>query len=190
MTKHLLSLVLFLLCTLSCIAQNIQQLEGEINVGLTYPLGNYHNGEKLVGPEFGLELRYNIPQTPWDCGVLLNVTTSVYEYVKAPKTDWSYEQSNRSASIIVVGDYNFRQGTKFNPYIGAGVGISTFEAINEVVYRESGTAFVFRPRIGVELFRHLRIGVFSTINRTGYHNMGVSIGAVIGGCPKKTSAMY
>lgn len=186
MTKHTLPLLLFLLCSLTCFAQDVQRFEGEANVGLTLPLGDYHNGKKLAGPDFGLELRYNIPHTSWDCGVLLNVSTALYKYEDTPKSDRYWEQSNRSINIALVGDYNFKQGSKFNPYIGAGLGISFYDAINEVLYKSSGTTFVFRPRIGIELFRHLRVGIFSTINRAGYNNMGFSIGAVIGGRPKKS----
>jgi opacity protein-like surface antigen len=185
MTKHIYFVVLYILCALSCIAQNIQKFEGEATIGFTVPLGNYHNGEKMVGPDFGLELRHNIPHTPWDCGVLLNATTAVYKYDEVPKTEWYREQSNRSVSVILMGDYNFKQGSKFNPYIGVGLGISSYEAINEVMYKSSGTSFIFRPRVGIELFRHLRVGMFSSISRAGYHNMGISIGVVIGGCPKK-----
>ncbi len=187
MTRYILPLILFYVCSLTCLAQDIQKYEGEANVGLTFPLSDYHHGKKLFGPEFGLEVRYNVPHTKWDCGLLLNASTSVYKYEETPKTDWYWEQSNRSINILLVGDYNFNQGAKFNPYIGAGIGISLYEAINEVLYEDSGTTFVFRPRIGIELFRHLRIGLFSTINKNGFHNMGLSIGAVIGGRPNKSA---
>lgn len=188
MTKYILPLILFYVCSLTCLAQDIQKFEGEANVGLTFPLSDYHHGRKLLGPEFGLEVRYNIPHTKWDYGLLLNVSTAVYKYEETPKTDWYWEQSNRSVNILLVGDYNFNQGAKFNPYIGAGIGISFYEAINEVLYKSSGTTFVFRPRIGIELFRHLRIGMLLTINRTGYNNIGLSLGAVIGGRPKKSNS--
>lgn len=88
MAKYISLTILLLLCNLTCFAQKIQKLEGEASLGITIPLGNYHNGEKLVGPEFGLELRYNIPQTAWDCGLALNVSTAVYKYYESPKTDW------------------------------------------------------------------------------------------------------
>lgn len=188
MVKSISLTILFLICNLTCFAQEIQKLEGEASLGFTIPLGNYHNGEKLVGPEFGLELRYNIPQTAWDCGLALNVSTAVYKYDESPKTDWYWEQSNRSINIMAVGDYNFKQSSKFNPYFGMGIGLSLYDAVNEVLYKSSGVSFVFRPRIGIELFRHLRVGVFSTITREGYNNLGVSVGGVIGGRPKKKHA--
>lgn len=190
MSKSLSLIILLLVCNLTCNAQQVQRWEGEASLGLTLPLGNYHNGEKLAGPDFGLEMRYNIPQTSWDYGISLNVSTAVYKYDDSPKSDWYWEQSNRSINIMAVGDYNFRQGSKFNPYLGIGIGLSLYDAVNEVLYKDSGVSFVLRPRIGVEMFRHLRVGVFSTITKAGYCNLGVSIGAVIGGKPKKEVNAY
>ena len=54
MVKSIYLIILLLLCNLSFFAQKIQKLEGEASLGLTVPLCNYHNGEKLVGPELGL----------------------------------------------------------------------------------------------------------------------------------------
>lgn len=138
----------------------------------------------MFGPEFGLELRYNFPYTPWDIGVALNVSTTVYKY-NDPSSDWYWEQSNRSINVFCVGNYNFRQGAKVNPYIGIGLGLSSYDTVNEVLYNRSGITFAVRPRIGIELFRHLRIGVFANILRGGYNNFGISIGGVIGGRPKR-----
>jgi len=184
MTKFIYTVVLSICITCLCQAQEIQLFEGEANLGITAPLGSYHNGELRAGPEFGLEFRYNFPYKPWDVGIALNVSTSVYKY-DDPNSDWYWEQSNRSINLMAVGDYNFKQGSKFNPYVGVGVGISSYEPIHEVLYENSGTSFAFRPRVGIELFRHLRVAIFATIIRTGYNNFGVSIGGVIGGRPKK-----
>lgn len=188
MKKNLFCVFLLLCCILTCFSQNVQNLEGEASMGLTVPFNNFHKGEKSVGPDLGLELRYNLPQTPWDCGLNLNITTAVYKYYDAPKSDWYWEQSNRSVSLMIVGDYNFKQGLKINPFFGVGLGLSLYDSINEVVYESSGSSVLLRPRFGIELFRHLRIGIFSTITRVGYSNCGISIGGVIGGLPKKNSS--
>lgn len=182
--KKIFNILLLLLILLSftphCGAQDVRKIEGEANLGITTPISNFHNGEKQAGPELGLELRYNFPSSPWDCGVLLNVTTSVYK-LKDPYRDLNIEQSNRSANFIIVGDYNFKQGSNFNPYIGCGVGYSLCDVVYEVAYEYSGTKFVLRPRAGIELCRHFIVGAFADINRKGYSNMGISFGAVIGG---------
>lgn len=185
MEKIIIFVFTFLLCPLFCSAQEVQNFEGEAYFGFTHPLSGFHNGDKLFGPELGLELRYNIPHTNWDCGVLLDASTAVYEFEEvAFKSDCVMEQSNRSVNFVLVGDYNFRQGAKVNPYVGAGIGLSSYEAIEDVVYKRSGNSFVFRPRAGVELFRHLRVGLDLNLNRKGFHNLGITIGGVIGGRPK------
>lgn len=168
-------------------AQDIQKFEGELNIGVTYPLTNFYGGKFLAGPEFGVEFRYNVPETKFDLGISLNATTAVYKFndYQGADDDWYWEQSNRSVNIIAVGDYNFMQGEKINPYAGVGVGLSINEAINEVIYDDSGASFVFRPRVGLELFHHLRISFFGTFNKRGYCNAGFVIGGVIGGRPKK-----
>ena len=94
-------------------------------------------------------------------------------------------QSNRSFNYMVVGDYNFQQGSKFNPYAGIGIGLSIYDNVNEVVFESSGKAFVIRPRVGIELFHHLRLSAFSTITHSGHSNFGLFISGVIGGRPKK-----
>lgn len=165
-------------------AQLVQPIEGEASVGFTLPMTGFHHGEKAGGVEAGLELRYNVPGTPWDCGVLFDVTTAVYKFDFFPMTDWWSEQSNRSTCFMLVGDYNFRQGEIINPYVGAGLGISFYDAVSDVEFPVSGTTAVFRPRAGIELLRHIRVGVFANITRAGHSNFGFSIGGVIGGRPR------
>lgn len=172
--------LIFFLFSITFYAQDIKRYEGEAYLGLTSPLGNYHQGKAIVGPELGLEIRCNLPYSKWDYGILANVSTSVYELDGDTLSEWYWEQSNRSINIMSVCDYNFRQESKFNPYIGLGVGISLYDTINEVVYDESGVAAVFRPRIGIELFRHLRIGAYANIIKHGFNNIGVKISGVIG----------
>ncbi|MDE7466171.1 MAG: acyloxyacyl hydrolase [Muribaculaceae bacterium] len=179
MVKYLSFIMLFLLCNITALAEEVQKFEGEVSVGFTVPLADYYDGDKILGPDFGLELRYNIPRTRWDCGLALDVSTAVYQY------DAGCDQSNRSINLMAVGDYNLKQGSKFNPYAGMGMGVSFYDAVNVVTYKDSGTAFVFRPRVGIEMFRHLRIEAFFTVTKTGYSNFGLSIGGVIGGRPKK-----
>lgn len=164
----------------------VQKFEGEASLGFTCPVGGFHGGGKHIGPEFGLELRYNVPQTKWDVGAALNVTTAVHRF-HPDYSEWISDQSNRTISFLAVGDYNFRQGRKVNPYVGAGIGVGSCEPINDVEYDAGAkAAFVFRPRVGVELFRHLRVGVHATVvTRSGYSNIGFTIGGVIGGRPKK-----
>lgn len=167
-----------------CLSQNVQKFEGEASLGLTSPIGNYHYGEKRIGPDLGIEFRYNIPYTKWDCGVQVNATTSVFRFYDL-SSDWYWDQSNRILNYLAIGDYNFKQGKTLNPFVGIGFGIGFFESINEVKYDNSGTSVVFKPRIGIEFFHHVRLTLFSSLGVRGFSNWGVAIGGVIGGRPKK-----
>jgi len=79
---------------------------------------------------------------------------------------------------------NFLQGSRYNPYVGTGIGISFYEARKAPKYPGSGTGVMWRTRAGIELWRHVRVGVFLNIGRAGWNTFGVSIGGVIGGRPK------
>ena len=185
------TLIVVMLCCFSVNAQvrDVQRFEGGVHIGLTVPVGSYNDGKTVIGAGTGLELRYNIPSSSWDCGVLINATTAVRRFSWVDTwTNILYndiEQSNRSVNFALVGDYNFGQGKKVNPYAGLGVGITDYAALNDVLYDVSGSGFVVLPRVGVELFHHVRIGLTSMFHRKGFNNCEFSIGVVIGGRPKK-----
>ncbi len=44
-----------------------------------------------------------------------------------------------------------------------------------------GAAFVVSPRIGIELFSHLRLTFDARFARNGYNTVGLTVGGVIGG---------
>lgn len=168
-------------------SKRVQNFEGEIRFGLTTPLGNYHNDNKKIGGGLGLELRYNLPEQPWDIGFHLGLTTAVRSFVETDDDGsvWeSGDQSNRSLNMMLVGDYNFRQGKRVNPFVGIGLGFSSLDCL-EWTYPTEGSYAVIAPRIGVELLHHVRFTLTSHINRNGYNNLELSLGVVIGGRPKK-----
>ena len=43
-----------------------------------------------------------------------------------------------------------------------------------------GAAFVVSPRIGIELFSHLRLTFDARFVRNGYNTVGLTVGGVIG----------
>lgn len=164
----------------------VQRWEGEARIGFTSPLGNYHDAQAVVGAGLGLELRYNRPHSAWDYGVLLNVTTAVWDFAKHYNDrEGDFTQSNRSANYILAGDYNFRQGTRCNPFVGLGAGWSSCEIVTGSYYGKEGATGIFMPRAGIEIFRHLRFCLSMHLNSHGYNNCELSIGAVWGGRPRK-----
>lgn len=170
--------------SLVCGAQtvSVQPFEVEARVGLAVPMGGYHGGKTEVGGALGVELRYNFDNTPFDAGMLLDLSCAMRSY---ERNGHNPEQNNRTLAWAIVGDYNLRQGIKVNPFAGLGIGAGFNDVVGVAAYPTSGVAPVFIPRIGIELIRHIRVTVSANITRRGYNNLSITIGGVIGGRPKK-----
>lgn len=154
----------------------VKPFEFEISIGGTYAIDKYV-GEKLIGPAFALEGRYNFPQNPMDLGL------EIYGGSTARKYEDS-NLSNRILSISLYSDYNFRRGKKFSPFFGIGVGMASCKVV-QGYYGNDALKAIFTPRLGLEILNHLRITAYSKLGYKGYNNFGVSVGYVFGGGRKK-----
>lgn len=181
-----MSLVALLLCQANYAkAQTIvQKFEGEARVGFTAPLGGFHDLNHQVSAALGLEGRYNFKGTPWDCGILLELSTARWG-CNHPNCESDHWQSNRTLAFAAVTDYNFRQGKKVNPFVGTGLGIASLDVVGDKYYPSSGKSLFIAPRVGVEFLHHIRLTSQFNISKHGAHNFEVSLGFVIGGRPKK-----
>lgn len=164
-------------------AQNndVKRFEFELRAGLTTPVGAYHGGSAQTGSALGMEGRYNFKDSPWDCGLMLELTTARRGF----SNDADIWQSNRTLAFAATGAYNFHQGRNVNPFAGIAIGIAGNDVVGDDVYPSNGTSLFFSPRIGVELFRHFRLTISSNISRKGYNNLQLSLGVVIGGGKKR-----
>lgn len=88
-------------------------------------------------------------------------------------------------ALALTGDYNFRQGTKINPFVGAAWGVAFNDVVGDKYFPSEGTSMLFAPRVGVELLYHIRLMAQFNISRKGYNNFSLTIGFVLGGRPKK-----
>lgn len=162
-------------------SQKVQKFEGEFRAGFTAPLGGFHSANSLMGATVGWELRYNFTESAWDCGLMVDASTARWEF--EPQSGMA--QINRTPALAVTGGYNFRQGKKVNPFVGMAVGVAFCDVTDFEYESWPGTAFYIAPRVGVEFFHHLRLTSQFNISKKGYHNVGVTLGLVIGGRPKK-----
>lgn len=179
-----------MLCTMLAYATEprlVQQFEFGVNAGLTVPLGGYHGGDLSGSVTLGLELRYNVEDMPWDCGLILQTDGATRHYKMEDGSKGYTSQTNATWAYGVTGAYNFRQGHRVNPFIGAAVCIGSYDQEGDGARKNvtPGETFVFMPRAGVELFHHLRLTAHCMIVRHGFHTAGLAIGVVIGGRPKK-----
>lgn len=174
---------------------DVQRFEGSLKLGFGTPLNgisrpallgwgvgddgetqyfpvNYQRSPRFGFTELGLELRYNLPSSAFDVGAALTIQGRRFsEKIEA----FEYKSTTYGTVFIgVLGDYNFSQGRKVNPYVGLQLGMG----LND-------TYFMAAPRIGVELWHHLRVESIFYLGAKEVNMFSISIGATIGGKPKK-----
>lgn len=179
------AMAVFALSPLRAQTNSVRPIEFEMHVGATTPIGGMHDTDKKVGPALGVEMRYNFKNSPFDVGFAIDLTTARYGW---KPDEYDRSQSNRTAFLGFTGDYNFRQGGKVNPFVGMGLGIGIHDALVDVIEEtnDQTTSFpTISPRVGVELWRHLRLTLVANITCKYYNNVGINVGYVIGGGQKK-----
>ena len=178
--KNILLVLVFIFSICSAFGQSI---EWEIlNMGYCFGLTKDNNGntwnsinKKISGSlTIGSEMRINLLENRLSLGV------------QASLTGWNrYDPSGYpvehqfALAYLAVCDYNFlKVHPKIMPFAGIGAGISQVSADESYIgYR---THFAFSPRIGVELFKHIRLATEYRYlgNRNNYFN--IRLGFVIG----------
>nr|MDE6642890.1 hypothetical protein [Muribaculaceae bacterium] len=163
--------------------KDVQQFEGAIRFGGNYPLGSYRSMTSALGANIGLDLRFNYDDLPLDFGVAIDVVATSYNFHK-PDYNFQYD-TYTTLGITYCSNYNFRQGYKVNPYVGAGLGY----AYNYYNYHSNNiekNSFIFVPKVGVELFYHLRFEGSLILCRKYFNCVSLTAGVVIGGRPRKS----
>ena len=164
---------------------DVRPIEVEFSIGMTYPIGSYHEGKGLLGPMGGIEVRYNFPQSGWDAGLLADVTISARDFAHLPGSaaeEWKNHKKNTTINVGFTGHYNFRQGANINPFVGGGLALS----INEVPTGNHQTTsphytIGIIPQAGIELWGYARLTANAHISRKGFSTAGLTLGIVIGG---------
>ena len=148
-------------------------------------IGGYHTGQSQISMSLGLEGRYNFKGSPWDCGLMFDLSTARRGYEHLYNDGYDRWQNNRTLAFALTGDYNFRQGTKVNPFIGTGIGVAFNDVVGDKYFPSKGTSMFFSPRVGVEFFYHFRVSAQCNLSRKGYNNLSISLSLIVGGHPKK-----
>lgn len=166
----------------------VKNWEWELKFGGTLPLSGGEYSKAQLGPALGAEVRYNLEDSPLSLGAKIDVTVarkdiSEPSLVNMPKQpEETLEMGYRTFNFSVLGDYNFRQGRNVYPFVGVGLGIGMQHECEDAVYDNDGhAALAFTPRVGVELFRHVRIACTATITKKDYSNIAFTLGYVFGG---------
>lgn len=97
-----------------------------------------------VSAALGIEGRYNFKGTPWDCGLMLDLSTARRGYEHLYNDGYDRWQSNRTLALAATGEYNLRQGTIINPFAGAALGVAFNDVVGDKYFPSKGTSMLLR----------------------------------------------
>lgn len=196
MKKLIFAFALLVLCSLPGNAQTghpeaadreVGRLEGEIGGGFSFGADKLNFDKNKLGATFYAEGRYNMRRVPLDVGVQAGGTIFHRESVNAGQLKF------RTWNVMAVTDYNFRRYKNISLFAGVGLGYASLDHSAPITFDDSqsnwggfstGTrtgSFCFMPRIGVELFHHLRVTLDYKLQEKANRHFGLSLGVVFGG---------
>lgn len=168
-------------------ARAVGRFEGEIGGGLSFGADRLNFDRSNPGAAFYAEVRYNVQLLPLDVGVQVGGTIFHRE------SDHAGQLKFRSWNVMAVADYNFRRRRNVSFFAGAGVGYAFLDNSAPVVFDDTQSnwggfstgsrsgSLCFMPRIGVELFHHLRVTFDYKLQERANRHFGLSLGVVFGG---------
>lgn len=186
--KKYVVLIVLTMVSFGLNAQNYNDVKRvEFEIG-----GGFITGTKIDGgiPQIGMQLfaetRLNVTGTPFDVGLQAS-----FGYFNRKENMFGYETDVRNrGTLVTFVDYNFRKWKRTALFGGLGIGMSAvnyeYSWIDEETDRRNhdtafDRSFVVNPRIGVELWNHLRITAEYKLMKREYSYFGLNIGGVFGG---------
>lgn len=173
--------------------RKVRAIEVEIGGGIVTPTDKLKFDENKLGWNAQVELRYNFKHLPLDLGLHVDgallgregdIQNSSLESIEDIKT-----VHFASMTGLAVVDFNLRRAKNFSIFVGCGVGygmlINDIEKISEIGDIDKLGCFCVMPRVGVELFHHLRATLYYKNLKTEQSHFGVNLGIVFGGGKKK-----
>lgn len=192
--KRFVTFLCALLCTMISFAQerDIRAIEVEIGAGMTFGASKLEKAgftKTKIGETGFVELRYNFKQAPVDLG--LHIGGAIFgRTVKNTGDKLNFSSGN----FMVTSDYNFRfWNPNYTVFAGVGVGLAKFGNSAQTEYRGDGvyvdngsnSSVCFMPRVGVELWQHLRLTLSYVIEERANSHFNLTVGVAIGGGGKK-----
>lgn len=162
----------------------VRPIEFEMHAGVATALDRMPCGNSSSGPALGIELRYNIKNSPLDIGLAIDFTHVFYEFKREAE---ALEQDNMTTLLGFTADYNFHQGGNVNPFAGIGLGLGIHDALIDVLddTNDCNNTAMITPRAGVELWRHLRFTLAANLSCRYFNNVSLTVGCVLGRGKKK-----
>lgn len=179
--KALLVAALLLCVSVGAMAQGREVKTFEFEPFLGATAGLHSPGSMVIGPSLGLEGRWNLRRRSIDIGAQLYIGSACSTY----KGD---DISCRIASLGAFADWNFGRGSSVAPFVGVGLSFNQYDMVSGSYNDDEGDGTSgpgINPRVGVELFRHLRLTLTARIGRNIYNQGSLTIGYAFGGGLKR-----
>lgn len=169
---------------------DVRRFEWEVGLGLADGLSSLNLDKCTPGPKLYTELRYNIKALPIDLGIH---ATSSYFWRSAEQVQNINRLKTSSVNIMAVADYNFRRGKNLSIFAGVGLGLGILDITAPLSFDNTqmnwsgyitgdrAERLAFMPRIGVELWNHLRVTLALTTQEKANNQYTLNIGVVFGG---------
>ncbi len=194
MKREIITILVAVFFATTSVAQNIdvRRIEGEIAFGLASGISALEMDDCDWGPRLTGELRYNFKCLPIDVGLQISAS-NFYRSADEVQND---RLNFKSCNIMAVADYNFRRGRNISFFAGAGLGYSNggttepqWDANGDnwggYDTGEEANRIGFAPRVGIELWNHLRLTATYTVFERYNNNLSINLGVVFGGGRKK-----
>lgn len=167
--------------------RDIKAIEVEIGGGITFGASKLRGvgfDKTEVGQTGFVEIRYNLNRIPVDIGLHLRGTVFGREMQKIGE-----HLNFSSGNFMITSDYNYRRNSNCMLFAGLGVGFASFGNSAQIEYLDDGSymdngsngSICVMPRIGVELWHHLRLTCAYIFEERANGHFNLSIGIAIGG---------
>ncbi len=161
--------------------------------------------QNKLGGGMYYEARYHIGQTPFNVGLYASLNTAPRRYSSAFEQELLDESDAPigrvtlthkggirygSGNVMATINYDVMLGRRCEAFVGAGIGICNYvdnrhwmptpdqSYLSDTEYRGSGISLSVMPRVGIQLFEHLRLTAGYKFQEKANRHAFVSIGLV------------
>lgn len=160
------------------------QVKVEPYLGLTMPIRNIGGSDvrEVAGLNAGFEVRKNLSSMPLSVGADLFVASSTRHKEKLEGGHSS--NSQRMAGVAAVCDYNLLMSQNASLFFGTGVGLAQRHTVRSGIDKGIGICpeygILLSPRVGVDLWHHLRFTFEARFTQRDYNVVAFRIGYAFG----------
>lgn len=168
--------IAFLCVCLSGRSQTDKNWELEPYVGMTIPFRSIGSMDAKVGPAFGLEYRHSVGNGGFWIGGEAGVQGTGLVFPSAEDVASVSEYHFRTGYVCFVGELRFEEIRKMQFFVGVSVGIGQCLSDNLDLAPEHVFRPIIKPRVGIQCWRHLRVGIDALVTHRNFNSVNIRLG--------------